>query len=269
MDTYLHLSLDETSAIAFFARFHGYPGILRRWHLLRLLLRGIRRSQASDPARPPRLPILPSHLLALRDFTAAHFSRADALMLHAAFTAAFFGLLRPSEFTSPRVASFTFATLQLSHVTFDRSSNQFSLRLPASKTDPYGAGTSVILFPLPSPACPVSALLDFLAVRPPLPGPLFSFASGAFLTRSNVATVLRAAFPSTPLLLPHSFRIGGATSLSNAGVPDHVIQLLGRWVSDSFLRYIRVDPAVVHRCHVSLAARRAASDSSSDDEGDP
>ena len=40
---------------------------------------------------------------------------------------------------------------------------------------------------------------------------------------------------------PHSLRIGGATSLINRGVPDVVVQLLGRWNSDAYKSYVRLD----------------------------
>ena len=38
----------------------------------------------------------------------------------------------------------------------------------------------------------------------------------------------------------HSLRIGGASMLAAAGVPDYVIQTQGRWKSLAFLEYIRV-----------------------------
>lgn len=37
----------------------------------------------------------------------------------------------------------------------------------------------------------------------------------------------------------HSFRIGAATSAAKARIEDHLIQSLGRWTSDSYVRYIR------------------------------
>jgi len=38
----------------------------------------------------------------------------------------------------------------------------------------------------------------------------------------------------------HSLRIGGASILAAAGVPDYVIQKMGRWKSLAFLTYIRM-----------------------------
>ena len=43
----------------------------------------------------------------------------------------------------------------------------------------------------------------------------------------------------------HSFRIGAATSAALAGVPDHVIKILGWWSSNCYLWYIRTPPHVI------------------------
>jgi len=38
----------------------------------------------------------------------------------------------------------------------------------------------------------------------------------------------------------HSFRIGAATTAAKASIPDHMIQALGRWSSNCYVRYIQV-----------------------------
>ncbi|EJD42256.1 hypothetical protein AURDEDRAFT_168564, partial [Auricularia subglabra TFB-10046 SS5] len=43
----------------------------------------------------------------------------------------------------------------------------------------------------------------------------------------------------------HSIRSGGATDLAIRGVPDNVIQRIGRWSSDTFQIYIRKNPALI------------------------
>ena len=37
----------------------------------------------------------------------------------------------------------------------------------------------------------------------------------------------------------HSFRIWAATTCASNGIQDHMIQTLGRWKSNCFMRYIR------------------------------
>ena len=109
---------------------------------------------------------------------------------------------------------------------------------PSFKTDQFGRGASVRLFALPSPLCPVSALAHYSAVRTEQPGPLFIFSDGTFLTRGHIVGVLRSVFPMQAGTNMQSFCIGGAAGLATAGVPEYIIQIIGRWSSDSFLRYI-------------------------------
>ena len=82
-------------------------------------------------------------------------------------------------------------------------------------------------------------------------GPLFIFSNGRFLTRRHVAALLVGALGQDINLNTHSFRIGGASALATANVPAYQIQLLGRWKSDAFLRYIRLSDE-----HVSVTTSR-------------
>ena len=48
----------------------------------------------------------------------------------------------------------------------------------------------------------------------------------------------------------HSFRIGAAVVATRAGIPDHLIQAMGRWNSDAYKLYIRTPvEALAPCCH--------------------
>ncbi|TFK19746.1 hypothetical protein FA15DRAFT_600945, partial [Coprinopsis marcescibilis] len=58
----------------------------------------------------------------------------------------------------------------------------------------------------------------------------------------------------------HSFRIGGTTELLLAGVPPDVVKAMGRWSSDSFLRYWRTldgfAPSYTENLHTSKRTKK-------------
>ena len=96
------------------------------------------------------------------------------------------------------------------------------------------------------PVCPVTALLPYLAVRGPKPGPLFLMKNQQYLTppmfRSSLFRILEGIGIPTQQYNTHSFRIGAATSAKAAGISDLHIQMLGRWQSDAYQRYIKTPP---------------------------
>ena len=231
----------------------GHRVDLRTLTSLHYVLMGIRRFQAGTLTRPLRDPITTQHLLAIRPYLTRVFSPHDACMLWAAFSSAFFTLLRASEFASPSSSTFNASTLLRSHLTFADDLSSANLFLPSSKTDRFGKGVDIALFALPSPLCPVSALWHFCQARRTSSPPLFIFSSGHFLTREWVVAILRRVFPDEPNLNTHSFRIGGTSALAAAGVPDYLIQVIGRWSSDSFLRYIRTPPATLRAAQLQMA----------------
>jgi hypothetical protein len=119
----------------------------------------------------------------------------------------------------------------------------FRLLLRQSKTDPTGEGVEIYLGRSGSIVCPVEALLAYLAVRPPGGTHLFVWEDGRPLTRANLVFHLKQALGSMGFDMArysgHSFRIGAATSAAAAGVPDHLIKILGRWQSDAYQLYVR------------------------------
>ena len=130
-----------------------------------------------------------------------------------------------------------------------------------SKTDPLGQGVIVKLFPLPSTLCPVAAVEAYLSQRKSIDSnpesPFFMMPSKLPLTRSdfsaNLGLLLMSVQGQKGYIRPHSFRIGAATAAAKAGVPDHVIKVLGRWSSDSYQRYIRTSECVLASAQMAIS----------------
>ena len=89
----------------------------------------------------------------------------------------------------------------------------------------------------------MKALQNYLMLRPPLPGPLFIFASGKPLTKQNLTfetrKLLQQAGLNSSNYAGHSYRIGAATTAAKAKLPSWLIKTLGRWSSDCYERYIK------------------------------
>ena len=116
------------------------------------------------------------------------------------------------------------------------------LNIRASKTDPFRSGCKIHIGPTDDHLCPVNALHVYIRYRNLHVGPLFVFSDGTYLTRSRLCSFLSSCFGHAYPINTHSFRIGGASALAAAGVPDATIQVLGRWASNCFTRYLQPSP---------------------------
>ena len=201
--------------------------------LLKKVLRGILRYQGQR--RILRQPVTPGTLIAIRPILEAWLGEGDFSMIWAAFTLAFNGFLRCSEFTYPGVHSFCPQfDLGTDCVSFYPSlvcPQHIVVTLKFSKTDFSRQGQLVVIAKAPGPVCAVSAMQQFFLTTRPSRGPLFSFQSGQLLTRSAVICLLRDAARCTGLpyhsLKGHCFRIGATSTAAAAGLPDWLIKVLG------------------------------------------
>jgi len=169
------------------------------------------------------------------------------IVMWAACSLAFFGFLRSSEFTVPSQDLFDEELhLSLGDLSVDSRAAPQLLRvtIKQSKTDPFRKGVTLTLGKTSNFLCPVEAILPYLAIRGPRPGPLFILNDGTILTQQLFSTFLNNILVALKLkkdhFNTHSFHIGAATSAKEAGMPNVFIKMMGRWRSDSYQRYILV-----------------------------
>ena len=206
---------------------HGDPLMGRL--LLKKVLRGILRYQGQCRSLPQ--PVTPGTLIAIRPILEAWLGEVDFSMIWAAFTLAFYGFLRCSEFTYPGVHSFCPQfDLGTDCVSFYPSLvclQHIVVTLKSSKIDFSRQGQSVVIAKAPSPVRTMSVMQQFFLTTRPSRGPLFSFRSGRLLTRSAVICLLRGTARCAGLpyhsLKGHSFCIGAASTAAAAGLPDWLI----------------------------------------------
>ena len=133
-----------------------------------------------------------------------------------------------------------------------------SVTIKQSKTDPFRQGTVIYLGCTGNILCPVAAVLAYLVRRGPQQGPLFLFSDGTPLSRQRLVAKLRQALSACGfdcnIYAGHSFRIGAATTAAAKSVEDSTIRTLGRWRSDAYQRYIRLDSCTLAGMSRTLAS---------------
>ena len=96
-----------------------------------------------------------------------------------------------------------------------QSPSLICVKIKRSKTDPFRAGVSIFLGRTDNVLRPVTAVLAYLAIRPQIPGPLFVFENGSYLTRECLVTHLQLGLRRTGLeadrFSGHSIKIGADT----------------------------------------------------------
>ena len=142
----------------------------------------------------------------------------------------------------------------------DANPSCLRVRIKASKTDPFQKGYFVHIGRGCFPLCGLQAVLAHLAVRGNSGGPLFLFQDGRPQSCTVLTVCLRKILAEAGVLGNfssdcHSFRIGAATVAARNGIPDRLIQALGRWSSSAYQSYIRTPSETL----VSLSSHLIAS----------
>ncbi|XP_006814835.1 uncharacterized protein LOC102809479 [Saccoglossus kowalevskii] len=224
----------------------GHVNDISNWNTLHCTLQGIKRHH-SVPTRQ-RLPVTIGILRKLKNALRASHSLhpIDQLMMWSAFTIAFFGFLRVSEFTASSPTYYDTATTLLhADIHIDDNLCGLNVRIKASKTDPFRQGQIIVIAASDSSVCAVRAYHRYSANTSHLrQSPAFQFTIGDYLTRQKLTHVLQihlvqGGVPNITQFTSHSFRSGAATTAAAAGIPDWLIKCLGRWKSDAYQTYIK------------------------------
>jgi len=243
------------AAIRFYRLHQGFPDPFRDMNgsyipQIEMALRGSRRLNISPTkqCKPITTDLLHKLIVNLR---AGVFNPYVDILMQAALTAAFWGFFRSGELFPDKFSPQMHITN--ANVKFDDSI--IIIHLKTSKTDLEKKGVDVRLFKNGTLICAVYALTNFARLRTNNQddSPFFLLPNGQPLTRrvfvANLRHLLLRLGIQASSYSGHSMRVGAATSAAASGVPDHLIQVLGRWTSLSYLRYIRVSNNVIRQAH--------------------
>lgn len=230
---------------------------------LAAIMNGFKRSKLSTNSLV-RMPITADILFKLCcHWMAGYFNNFLDLMMQTACIFAYYGFLRCGEFTVMK--DFDHA-VNLCLTDLCLLADRVLITLKQSKTDPFRTGVQLVLFKQQKGRlCPVRIATEYLLARQklwstanPNTEPLFIVNTyGAPLTREFFISSLRQTLDTLGIessrYYGHSFRIGAATSAAASRVEDHLIKALGRWKSDSYCRYIKIDPNSIRLAQESMA----------------
>ncbi|PPQ94250.1 hypothetical protein CVT25_004970 [Psilocybe cyanescens] len=211
---------------------------------LRLVLNGVKNLTPLSSIRPPRPPINARMLAQLIKGLDLNNALDSAIAACAAI--AFWGQCRLGELlasSSSSVLSTNSIPSRRSLRQSKRNTHSYILALPQTKTKK--RGEDVILTQQTNNSDPLQLLRNHMLINKlPQRLPLFAYTTPSgpkTLTKRHFITRCNAIWKTHgyPRTTGHSFRIGGTTELLLAGVPPDVVKTLGRWSSDSFLRYWR------------------------------
>lgn len=190
--------------------------------LVRKAIEGLRRENGGsnlDIRLPITIDLLDKILSCLHSICSNTY---EASLFAAAFSLSFFGLLRVGELTEHNNKSYNKKVLKLQDILLQPS--QLCLVIRWSKTDQTGKSVTLSIPSSGGIHCPVMLMRHYLQARPVCSNDhLFIHFNTKSLTRYQFSTILRKALKFLDVpghLRSHSFRIGGATQLALAGVPD-------------------------------------------------
>ena len=228
--------ISYTSALGYIHRLRGHVDPTTSVLVQKLIAGAVKVTPPALPRLPITLVILHRLLQAVDDNIKHYFHRP---LLKAMFIISFYGLMRMGEVSMSKhgLVPLQMDQLQITQERIIISITQFKYNSKLTPVD--------IIFPRHQnpQLCPVVNLSSYLLLRGFQPGPIFAYPSLAPVQRSfyssKLSFLLKSIGCDVSRYQSHSFRIGGASYFAELGYTDSQIRLLGRWETNSFIRYIR------------------------------
>ena len=241
------------SAIGYIHKLQGGNDPTTTFLVQKLLFACHKLSKQFDLRMPIDKPML-SRLLGALDFTVSgtflrHFTvsgKHHRALYEAMFCLAFYAFLRIGEMTVQSANATNPNLLQWKQLkSKDTSLTVTSIHFKHSKGKPL---TLTIKGTTSPQDCPLQIMKAYLSVRGATAGPLFLYCPSVPVTCAKFNEQLRGALQFCHFcpkqFKSHSFRIGAATIAAAQGMSDSQIRSLGRWSSDTFMKYIRCSQRV-------------------------
>ena len=212
--------------------------------LVKRTMKGALRLHGTATKR--KSPLTTTHLQHITS-TLASSSDHDSFLFLSMVNSGFTGLLRLGDMTLPdNLKKRNYRKLILRN-SFHWDGDDFDFSLPTHKSDTSYEGNHIHIKQILHAPNPTPLMHRYLHSRDslfPLHPHLWLTSSGAPPTRSWFLSRLKEFCP--PEIAGQSLRAGGATAMAEGGAPATLIQGAGRWSSDTFQRYIRKNPIVLH-----------------------
>lgn len=230
------------SGISYFHKINGFNDTTKHF-IISKALEGFKRNRGPqiDQRDAISIPILTKLITHAPKYCTSIY---EATLFSAAFSLAFFALLRVSEFTKNNSKDATEVSKQIQFSNVLISKGTIQLQILHSKTQQRGKPVKIAINENREVYCPLLNMKKYLKVRPKCKnGDLFIHMNHKSLTTYQFNAVLKKALCFLHLdnsqIRSHSFRIGGTTYLKTNNVSDEKIMQLGRWKSNAYQRYIR------------------------------
>ena len=222
------------SAISYYHKLLDKPDVVNSYFIQKLIMGAKRARPTADTRTPVTMTILRKLATAVPSSTDDNYT---SCLLRALLSLSYFALLRVSEMVGkhrlliadvqPRKTSLSVTFRTYKHSVPGRA---VTIRIPPARQEDI---------------CPLLLVKDYITLRGTAPGPFFIMPGGVHLTSSGVNRLLKdtaaAAGLSSYNISSHCMRIGRVCDMALAGRSFRSIQLAGRWKSNAFTKYLRLD----------------------------